>query len=462
MLGIAALLCGAVQASMAADRVVVVPLLGGVKIEGDAQERDVIEGRTFSSVHGDNLVGAMPDCGSSNYMPGPLTQYVAYGYHNGTGRIWGDANLVATNIRDGKSIFGVAGDFSRDANATAADLPLGVSAYVKGARVEGAAPLGSDVVGPPGAWFFTIPDGYYRGNRIAMLNLAGSGLVPENIRHGSTVFGVAGSFTLLQTPDSPAGAAQVLAGKSFFVNGVQVVGTVPAGQSFEGADGQRSIPIPDGLYSGGDKTATAVDSDLAPENLRNGIDILGIVGTMTGLRKTGQQLCYNALAVETNCAGTGQDGEYQLGMDASPRFHVNGDNTVTDNLTGLMWLRDTTCIWGTKRTWYQALGYVQEFNQAGINSCNTAGHADWRLPNLFELESLRDMSRDNPALPRDTVQWPGAGHPFVDMQNDRYWTSTTYANGKTKAWVVNFIDGATQAMEKGPDNAYAWYVRGGR
>ena len=83
----------------------------------------------------------------------------------------------------------------------------------------------------------------------------------------------------------------------------------------------------------------------------------------------------------------------------------NGDGTVTDNLTGLMWLRDANCIAtnypefdtdftaGDGRvTWQHALDFVNGINSGAYSQCG-AGHQDWRLPNREELRSLLDYSR---------------------------------------------------------------------
>jgi hypothetical protein len=72
----------------------------------------------------------------------------------------------------------------------------------------------------------------------------------------------------------------------------------------------------------------------------------------------GQTTCWDpadtTIPITTvTCAGTGQDGDYQAGTPLpSPRFAVNGDGTVTDNLTGLIWLQNANCF--LSRTWAQA------------------------------------------------------------------------------------------------------------
>jgi quinol monooxygenase YgiN len=57
--------------------------------------------------------------------------------------------------------------------------------------------------------------------------------------------------------------------------------------------------------------------------------------------KTGQTLCYDVRGKEIPCKGTGQDGEYRAGaVWPTPRFNDNYNGTVTDRLTGLIWLKN--------------------------------------------------------------------------------------------------------------------------
>ena len=59
--------------------------------------------------------------------------------------------------------------------------------------------------------------------------------------------------------------------------------------------------------------------------------------------QTGQTGCWDASGSPIGCAGTGQDGEYQYGVSVDPRLTDNGDGTVSDKLTGLIWLKWGTC-----------------------------------------------------------------------------------------------------------------------
>jgi streptogramin lyase len=163
------------------------------------------------------------------------------------------------------------------------------------------------------------------------------------------------------------------------------------------------------------------------------------------LPKTGQTTSYAA----------GDDGAIQAGVAwPSPRFTDNGDQTVTDNLTGLIWTKDTgtptvgTCPGGIK-TWQDALDYV-----ACLNSSNYLGHHDWRLPNANEFYSLVDRSRYNPALP--------AGHPFANYQTtSKYWTSTTDAGNAAYAGCGDMQYGLVNAFDKS-FTIWVWPVRAGQ
>ena len=160
--------------------------------------------------------------------------------------------------------------------------------------------------------------------------------------------------------------------------------------------------------------------------------------------KTGQTTSYAAR----------DDGELKKGVAwPNPRFTDNGNGTVTDNLTGLMWMKDANagndCAGpdaGTE-TWATALT-----SAAACNAASYAGQTDWRLPNVRELQSLIDYGRFSPALP--------SGHLFTSVLLSYYWTSTTGAANTSNAWVVYMPDGFVQHGAKASPQ-YVWLVRGG-
>jgi hypothetical protein len=146
------------------------------------------------------------------------------------------------------------------------------------------------------------------------------------------------------------------------------------------------------------------------------------------------------------CLDTGQDGEVRAGMAwPEPRF-ISYEDSVADNLTGLVWTRDANpCEFPLM--WEEALGYV-----AQINREQRFGHRDWRLPNRKELFSLISHVRINPALP--------AGHPFTNIFPGYYWTSTTCVRLPREAWYVHLGGGRVfKGMKHG--SYVVWPVRSG-
>jgi hypothetical protein len=158
--------------------------------------------------------------------------------------------------------------------------------------------------------------------------------------------------------------------------------------------------------------------------------------------KTGQTASY----------ATGDDGELEKGVASpNPRFTDNGNGTVTDNLTGLIWLKNANCASGTI-TWTAALIYCNGLasGTCGLTDGSVAG--DWRLTNIKELQSLIDYGRDGPALP--------SGHPFTNVQSYLYWSSTTVADDTSAAWYQGMSSGDIYDGPK-TNNGYVWPVRGG-
>jgi len=155
---------------------------------------------------------------------------------------------------------------------------------------------------------------------------------------------------------------------------------------------------------------------------------------------------------QTTLYATGDDGDLEKGVAwPSPRFTDNGDGTVTDNLTGLIWLENANCFGA--RTWLQALSDCNGLaaGSCGLSDGSSAG--DWRLPNRYELESLLDISNWNPALP--------TGHPFTGVQSTYYWSSTTYGADTFYAWLVYLSTGIVYHGNKLYFTYNVWPVRGG-
>jgi hypothetical protein len=172
--------------------------------------------------------------------------------------------------------------------------------------------------------------------------------------------------------------------------------------------------------------------------------------------KTGQTTCYDAVGIVIPCPGTGQDGEIRAGVAwPDPRFTDNGDGTVTDQLTGLMWMKDAGCLGST--TWQAALDKVADLNaNPGSYTCGgyTGTYTDWALPNVNELESLYNAEES------DSAAWL-QGKGFLNVQSYYYWSSTTYAYSTDHAWVVYMGLGYVYYIHRSYLN-YVWPVRAGQ
>lgn len=129
------------------------------------------------------------------------------------------------------------------------------------------------------------------------------------------------------------------------------------------------------------------------------------------------------------------------GEQSKSDFVDNGNGTVSDTSTGLMWQQETPDI---PMTWKQALSYCE--------SLHLAGYKDWRLPSKKELRSLVDYSQYKPAI--DT-------HYFQDTLSIFYWSSTTNADSTDAAWGEHFSDGYDYSSYKDVYN-YLRAVRGGQ
>ena len=159
---------------------------------------------------------------------------------------------------------------------------------------------------------------------------------------------------------------------------------------------------------------------------------------------------------------TGDDGELQKGVTLpNPRFTDNGNGTVTDNLTGLIWLKNANCF-GT-RNWTTALSDANGLasGSCGLSDGSSAGN--WRLPSLRELHSLAHYGFINPAVSNTagTGQWT-SGDPFTGVQSWAYWTSTASADiNSSYVWFVSFYYGYVDAYFN-TSTYYVWPVRGGQ
>ncbi|MEI8174096.1 MAG: DUF1566 domain-containing protein [Deltaproteobacteria bacterium] len=124
------------------------------------------------------------------------------------------------------------------------------------------------------------------------------------------------------------------------------------------------------------------------------------------------------------------------------RFKDNGDGTVTDTQTGMMWVRNANRAYRSMN-WEDAMKYTEEMN--------LQGNQDWRLPSKAEFQDLIDKEGVEVALP--------SGHPFKDVVKfGDYWTSSINPLGPMYSYVVNVGNGSTRFSSKNK-MGFVWAVR---
>lgn len=182
---------------------------------------------------------------------------------------------------------------------------------------------------------------------------------------------------------------------------------------------------------------------------------------------TNQSLTYDASdVISAPSAGQafyGQDAQYQ---GNAPSYQNNGDGTITDLNTGLIW----------SQAYVGDVTYSEAV--AGAATYNAGGYTDWRLPTIKELYSLMDFSgytgtsasTSTPYIDADVFNFSygdtSSGDRFIDAQ---YWSSTEYVsttmNGNSTTFGVNFADGRIKGYPNSEVNGsdmerYVRYVRG--
>lgn len=184
-----------------------------------------------------------------------------------------------------------------------------------------------------------------------------------------------------------------------------------------------------------------------------------------GLLTTGQTQCDQGSGTLGACPGSPAGQDAAVGAGAPLSYTDNGDGTITDNVTGLMWekLSQDGSIHDVNNTYTWSDAFNVKIAQLSPPTC-FAGYCDWRLPNRRELESLVDAGRVAPAIDPlfNTDCTQGCALTTCSCtQLGYYWSSTTYQDLPTFAWAVDGNVGIVNAFEKGVVKSSVRAVRGG-
>ena len=254
--------------------------------------------------------------------------------------------------------------------------------------------------------------GYYTATALSAID---GNLASGNIRSGVSIFGVGGKPEVVDTTSGNAQAGDLLLGKKAWVGGSEVTGTVPT----------RTLSSTTTLVQAGFYPATnltLVDADLIADNIKKDVSIFGVLGTFDP-------------------------------PQLEERYKDNGNGTVTDQATGLMWPKNA--YHGDKMTWQSATSFV-----ARLNSTNYLGYDSWRLPSVLKEGAAAELDTIGRFAGDPTKAFTKPTTPFQNVQSGDYWsriTSTLFPGGDW-AWGVNLGVGYSFIAQKS-SLGYVWPVR---
>ena len=270
--------------------------------DATASSSDILSGQT-AYISSGKVTGTMVNNGTVSGTISTATGVytVPQGYHSGSGSVAIDsaeqAKLIAENIKNGVSILGVTGSYAgsggtdtSDATASAADILSGQTAYINSGKTTGTMTNNGAISGviSEKAESYTIPAGYHNGSgSMSIDSVEQAKIIPSNIKDGITILGVTGSYEGsggTDTSDATATAADILSGQTAYVDSEKLTGTMPNRGSVS-----RLITTKTGIYtvakgyhdgSGTVSIDSAEQAKILAANIRTGVSILGVTGTL--------------------------------------------------------------------------------------------------------------------------------------------------------------------------------------
>lgn len=121
-----------------------------------------------------------------------------------------------------------------------------------------------------------------------------------------------------------------------------------------------------------------------------------------------------------------------LELNCTPSYSDNVNGTVTDSCTHFVWQKES----GDSMTWADANSYC--------SNLTLANQSDWRLPSISELNSIIEYNKA-PALDSTFIYKANEATPDRSFN----WSSTSYLQNDSRAWVVEFYTGDTGTLNKG-------------
>ncbi len=171
---------------------------------------------------------------------------------------------------------------------------------------------------------------------------------------------------------------------------------------------------------------------------------------------------------QTGPAGAGAKADGSCFNDNTNRYQDCGNGTVTDTVTGLIWLKNANCF--GVRDWAAANTAAATLADPACGLTDGSSAGDWRLPTKAEWEATTAqadlLSCIEPSLTgtSGTTCWStsGVAVPFTGVPSNYYWSSTTSASLPTDAWIMYLNIGHWYGGSKSYYYLPVWPVRGGR
>ncbi|MBP1924582.1 hypothetical protein J2Z76_000435 [Sedimentibacter acidaminivorans] len=239
-------------------------------------------------------------------------------------------NLVYTG-----SVFQLLGEGGEYGTATASDVLSGKTIGTEDGLIEGTIPIKSAATIIPATTNQVIAAGQYLSG---IQTIAGDAdLISSNIKAGANIFGVAGNSNIVDTSAGDAVASQVLSGKKAYVDGALITGTMPnngaQSDTITKQGGTKAIPA--GYTTGG--TVTASFANLSSENIKSGVNVGGVVGTLKPLTMTSGTIAsqslggYSTKTFQLNLPSGGADAVVAVSrrtwsVDSRPAISMIYDN----------------------------------------------------------------------------------------------------------------------------------------